>query len=157
MSARALNVVRKKLRVYADRGIFRGFDEVSSKDGRGRFRFVWIGNRPIDLSVDTEQGVLRFNNVLPTLRSDSALYSELKAFLRGRSSADLPAHRRVDARRAEVACFNHGGKVSIGLKVKNNEYAYGVTRLVNLVHEVFVHLADSHVDYIYENFDVPQE
>jgi hypothetical protein len=157
MSARALNVVKKKLRVYADRGVFRGFDEVASKGGRGRFRFVWIGNRPLDLSVDTEQGVLRFNNVLPNLPSNSPLYSELKAFLRGRSGADLPAHRRVDARRAEVACLNRGGNVSIALKVKNNEYAYGINRLVNVVHEVFVHLNDFRVDYMYENFDVPQE
>ncbi|HEX8186367.1 MAG TPA: hypothetical protein VF747_16500, partial [Blastocatellia bacterium] len=60
-------------------------------------------------------------------------------------------------KRAEVSCYNRGGIVSISLKVKNNQYAYGVNRIVNLVHELFLHLRDMHPDYLAENFDVPQE
>ena len=53
--------------------------------------------------------------------------------------------------------MNRAGNVSIALKVRNNQYAYGLNRLVNLVHEVFVQLNDSHPDYMCNNFDVPQE
>jgi hypothetical protein len=47
--------------------------------------------------------------------------------------------------------------VSISLKVKKNQYAYAVNRIVNLVHELFVHLRNAHPDYLVEYFDVPQE
>ena len=91
------------------------------------------------------------------MASRSALYSELKRFLKTRSDFELPDHRRIDPKRAEVLCVNRGGKVSIGLKVKRNQYPYALNRLVNLVHELFVQLNDLHPDYMCENFDVPQE
>jgi hypothetical protein len=69
----------------------------------------------------------------------------------------LPEHRRIDRRRAEISCANRGGFVSISLKVKRNEYAYGVNRIVNLAHELFLHLKDAHPEYLAENFDVPLE
>jgi DNA transposition AAA+ family ATPase len=55
MSTRALNVVRKSLRAYADRGIFRGFAEAQRKHGHTGFHFVWLGNRRLELRLDTEE------------------------------------------------------------------------------------------------------
>jgi hypothetical protein len=148
-----LSTVRKRLQDYADRGVFRGFNEVS----RGQFRFVWIVRHQMELSVDTARHVLRFKQLLPGVPPGSRMYEELKSFIRERHDRHLPAHRRIDPRRAEVSCFNRGGVVSLSLKVKNNQYAYGVNKIVNLVHELFVHLRDAHPEYLMENFDVPQE
>jgi hypothetical protein len=148
-----LNVVRENLQAYADRGVFRGFNEVR----RGQFRFVWLVRHQMELSVDTAKHVLRFKQLLPGIPASSKMYAELKSFLRERENHDLPDHRRIDPRRAQVSCFNRGGFVSISLKVKKNQYAYGVNRIVNLVHELFLHLRDAHPEYLMENFDVPQE
>ena len=148
-----LKVVRENLQAYADRGVFRGFNEVKS----GQFRFVWLVRHQMELSVDTAKHVLRFKQLLPAVPAGSPLYAELKSFVRDRHATNLPSHRRIDPRRAEVACFNRGGFVSLSLKVKNRQYAYGVNRIVNLVHELFVHLRDTHPEYLMENFDVPQE
>ncbi len=148
-----LKVVRENLQAYADRGVFRGFNEVKS----GQFRFVWLVRHQMELSVDTAKHVLRFKQLLPAIPASSPLYAELKSFIRERQATGLPSHRRIDPRRAEVSCFNRGGFVSLSLKVKNRQYAYGVNRIVNLVHELFLHLRDTHPEYLMENFDVPQE
>jgi hypothetical protein len=157
MANSSLNVVRAGLKAYADRGVFRGFSEKKGGQGKHSFEFVWLNQRPMDLSVDTEQGVLRFKNLLPNIPANSAMYAELKDFIEQRHDSSLPAHRRVDKKQAEVTCSNRAGNVSIILKVKNNRYAYGVNKLVNMVHELFVHLHNYYPDYLYENFDVPQE
>lgn len=157
MSTRALDVVRKNLQVYADRGVIRGLNEVKTRSGKRSFTFVWLGDRPLEFSIDTEAARLTFNRLLPNVPSKSELYSELKRFLKNRSGSDLPKHRRIDTKRAEVVWVNRSGNVSIILKIRNNQYAYGLNRLVNLVHELFVQLNDSHPDYMCENFDVPQE
>ena len=153
MAKRPLNVVREALQAYADRGIFHGFSEVRN----GQFSFVWLIRHQMELCVDTTKNVLRFKQLLPGIPASSEMYAELKNFIAELHDSKLPDHRRVDFKRAEVSCSNRRGFVSISLKVKKNQYAYGVNRIVNLVHELFVHLRDMHPDYLAENFDVPQE
>ena len=153
MSEKPLNIVRNSLQAYADRGIFRGFSEVRD----GHFSFVWLIQHKMELNVDTTKAVLRFKGLLPNVPLKSVMYSELKSFIAQRHDSELPDHRRIDRRRAEVTCSNRGGFISVSLKVKKNEYSYGVNRIVNLVHELFVHLRDAYPDYLMENFDVPQE
>jgi hypothetical protein len=153
MAKRSLNVVRENLQAYADRGVFRGFSEIKS----GHFQFVWLVRHQMELVMDTTKQTLRFKQLLPGVPTNSPLYMEVKKFIQERHDRELPEHRRIDRRRAEVTCSNRGGWVSISLKVKNNQYAYGVNKIVNLVHELFVFLRDRHPDYLVENFDVPQE
>ena len=153
MTSKPLQVVRESLQTYAERGVFRGFSEGKP----GQFTFVWFYQHPMELIVDTNAHVLRFKQLLPGVPARSALAKELKAFLQERHDEALPDHRRVDRNRAEVTCTNRGGIVSLALQVKHNEYAYGVNKLVNLVHELFVHLRADYPEYLVENFDVPQE
>ena len=153
MAKGSLQIVREALQTYADRGVFRGFSESRP----GQFKFTWHLQHPMELSVDTAEHVLRFKRLLPGVPARSALYGELKSFIEQRMGSDLPEHRRIDRRRAAVTCSSRNGFLSISLQVKNRQYAYGVNRLVNLVHELFVHLRESHPEYLVENFDVPQE
>ena len=157
MANRSLNIVRKNLQAYADRGVFRGFSELKTGQRLPAFTFVWLIQHQMELSVDTAKHVLRFRQLLPSVPASSTMYAELKKFLQERHDPELPAHRRIDRRRAEVFCANRAGFVSLSLKVKNHQYAYGVNRIVNLVHELFVHLRNAFPDYLVENFDVPQE
>ena len=148
-----LNEIRESLQAYADRGVFRGFSEGK----HGQFTFVWLLRREMELLADTEKQLLRFKQLLPGIPTSSELYGELKTFLAARHDSDLPEHRRIDRARAVLSCTNQRGAVTIALKVKNDEYAYGVNRLVNLVHELFLYLREHHTEYLVENFDVPQE
>jgi len=157
MPSDPVKVVRSGLQAYADRGVFRGFDEVKARNGKPGFKFVWLGSRLLTFSFDSREGVLTFTNLLPNVPLNSMLYGDLKRFLESRSDREIPRHRRIDSTRAELSWTNRRGKVSIALTVRNNQYAYGVRKLINLVHEVFVLLNDSYADYMNENFDVPQE
>src|SRR5215475_15855488 len=148
-----LNVVRENLQAYADRGVFRGFSEIRN----GHFQFVWVVDHRMELSVDPAKHELRFIRLLPNVPAKSALYAELKRFIDRRHDKELPEHRRIDRKRAEVSCANRGGFVSVSVKVKNNQYAYGVNRIINLAHELFLHLRERRPEYLMENFDVPQE
>jgi hypothetical protein len=157
MAERPLDIIRAGLQAYADRGVFRAFEEAKLGRGRRTFTFLWLTRRPVELSYDSGRGVLRFKDLLPNIPSNSAMYSELKDFLKQYHKDDLPGHRLVDRNRARVMFANRGGNVSIALQVKDKGYRYGLNKLINLVHEVFVHLHYSYADYMCENFDVPQE
>src|SRR2546427_1073100 len=113
-----LNTVREGLQAYADRGVFSGFSEIKN----GHFQFVWALNHRMELSMDTAKHELRFKRLLPNVPAKSALYAELKRFIEQRHDKELPEHRRIDRKRAEVSCANRGGFVSVSLKVKNNQY-----------------------------------
>lgn len=149
----SLNVIRENLQAYADRGIFRGFSEIKP----GHFKFVWVIHHQMELKVDIAKQELRFKQLLPGVTAGSELSVELKNFFLQKHDPDLPEHRRIDRNKAEVSTSRRGGFVSLALKVKGQEYAYGVNKIVNLVHELFVYLREVHPDYLVENFDVPQE
>ncbi|QQS45430.1 MAG: hypothetical protein IPM66_15995 [Acidobacteriota bacterium] len=153
MAAKSLRTIREILQAYADRGIFRGFSEKSG----GRFHFIWMMRHEMELKVEAEKNTLRFKNLLPGIPARSAMYAELKKFIEERHDPALPEHRRIDRRLAEASCLNRAGRVSISMRVKKNQYEYSVNRLVNLVHELFVHLRSTYPEYLVENFDVPEE
>lgn len=153
MAAKPLETVRESLRSYADRGIFKGYSEGAG----GRFRFTWLTGHEMELVVDTTRNVLRFRSVLPGIPARSPLYADLKRFVGHRKDPLIPEHRRIDPSRAETTLHNRLGNVSISMSVRKKQYAYGVNRLINLVHEIFVHLRQSYPDYLMENFDVPEE
>jgi len=153
----SLDTVRRKLQSYADRGVFRGFCEHETRAGLPAFRFLWLGARPMELVVDTSRNALKFHELLPGVPARSEMYAQLKCFIAERHNDDLPEHRRVDSARAAASCSNRSGRVSLSLVLKADEYEYGVGRIVNLVHELFVYLRDAQPEYLMEHFDAPRE
>ncbi len=149
--------VRAALQAYADRGVFRGFSDKKTRNGKAAFTFLWQTQRPLEFIADTNNGTLAFKNLLPDVPSGSAMHKDIKRFLDSLHDRGLPKHRRIDRARAEVVSINRGGNLSILLKVKNNQYKYGVNRLVNLAHEMFVHLNNYYADYLSETFGLSQE
>jgi hypothetical protein len=152
-----LEMVRSSLQAYADRGVFRGYSEGRFRNGKASFSFLWMTPRRLDLSVDTGKGTLTFRDLLPNVPSGSIIHRDLKRFLLERYKGGLPPHRRVDKNRAEIVCTNRHGSISLSLKVKNEQYRYCLNKIINLVHELFVHLGDSYDDYMCEAFDARQE
>ena len=157
MASRPLIAVRNKLQAYADRGVFRGFHEVSSKKGVTEFSFLWLTDIPFQFVLDEKAGTIRFKNIVPNAPAGSDVYRELRRFLQERSDPSLPSHRRIDPKRAVVACSNRSAKVSIGIEVKRNQYAYATKKIVNLLHETFLMLDQCFTEYLYEHFDLPEE
>ena len=157
MAKDPLELVRSCLQAYADRGVFRGYAPGTSRNGKASFSFLWMTPRRLDFTVDTGKGTLTFSDLLPNVPADSMIHRDLKRFLLERSDGRLPSHRRVDKNRAEIACTNRRGSISLSLKVKNQQYRYCLNKIINLVHELFVHLGDSFDDYMCETFEARQE
>ena len=149
--------VRARLQEYAERGVFRGLAEHPAHRGRYRFMFRWLAPSPFTLSYDPASGALAFRNLLPNVPARSPLAGALRRFVRGRASADVPEHRRVDPQRADLRCFVRRDALSVEVIARAGQHGYGVNRAVNLVQEIFVHLQTYFPEYMWENFDAPQE
>ncbi len=148
-------IARRVLKEYADRGVFQGFYEKKHGAGRSEFQFQWFHEKPMVILCTDKDQSLMLKDWLPNISSRSKIYSELKTFLAERYSLDLPEHRRVDRKSAEVKCTNEKGKVSIILKAKKSQYEYGVKKLLDLINEVYFFLKVAHSDYIWANFEEP--
>lgn len=152
-----LAAVRGRLQAYADRGVFRGYTERPARTGRHYFRFLWLARDPFALTYEPASGTLTFTNVLPHVPVRSALYADLARFVEGRSSRRLPAHRRIDPRRARPGCSGRRGTMLIHVAARPGHHGYGVTKAVNLVHEIFLRLHACFPEYLWEHHDVAQE
>ena len=157
MARNHISIVQKKLQGYADRGVFRSFDVGLTKGAKPEFRFVWLEDTQFTLVFDHDRGTLQLKNLLPNVESRSFLDDALRAYIGDRADPALPAHRRVDPKRATLRYANRKQKVSLTLAVEKNQYSYAVTKLLNVTNELFGHLHMNHIQYLWDNFDVPQE
>lgn len=151
-----IEAVAETLENYARRGVFRGFSRGAVGKDKAAFRMVWHRDRVFDFILDLRNNTMRFPVVLPNVPASSEMYSELKAFITSRHSDKVPAHRRIDSRKAQVRPYNRGGNVSLTLTVVDGEFEYCARTLINLVHEIFmVFLIDgSYYEYMVETFDL---
>lgn len=152
-----LEAVRRCLQGYAERGVFRGYTERSGWRSRRLFRFSWLARRPYDLQYEPETGTFVFLNALPDVPARTPLARSLKDFVAGRSDESLPAHRRVDPERATASAYIRQGDMRLQVVSQNGDHAYAANRLVNLMHEVYLHLQSYHPEYLWANYDAPQE
>lgn len=157
MARSHLGSVRNKLQGYAERGVFRGFAETPGRNGKTSFEFRWLMDKTFTFIADPARGKLTFQNLFPNVPPRSDFYGELQSFVAARHNGALPAHRRIDPKRAEVRCVYRKGNVSLELTVHRNQFAYGTAKLIKLVNELFGHLHMYHPQYLWDNFDVPAE
>ena len=157
MARSHLDIVRTRLKEYADKGVFDSFSEGKTRGGRTEFRLGWFHFKHYALTFDQRAGTLRLRDFLPHLDAKSQVYAALKEFVGNRSDGKLVAHRRIDPGRAEVKLSLRSRSGTLTMTVKKNQYTYGVRKIINLVHEIFVMLNADHIEYLYENFDLPEE
>lgn len=155
MGSRHLNIVRKKLAEYADRGVFRDFREVGTKGAKTVFTFHWLENRPLIFIYDDRAKSLELKSCLPNVDPD--LTKDVRRYVKTRHDKRLPAHRRVDRNRAEARVMRRGDNITLSLQIRRNQLSYGVSRLLNLLNEVFVQLHQNHFEYMIREFDVSQD
>ena len=152
-----MSEVRDCLQAYADRGVFRGYTERPGRLGRIVFRFSWLARSPYDLQYEPRTGTFVFLNALPNVPGRTHLARELRTFVKGRSSESLPEHRRVDPARASVSAFVRNGEMRLKVVAKRGHHAYAANRVVNLMHEVYLHLQGYFPEYLWENYDASQD
>jgi hypothetical protein len=152
--SKKIEAVEQLLESYAQRGVFKGFSRIPTRDGSCLFRFVWHRNEIFELLVDLKSGTLRFPVLLRAVTARSEMDRELKQFVASRHSEELPEHRRINADRAQATCRNNRGDVALTIKVLDGDYEYAARKSIHLVHEVFMTflLDGRYYDYVVETF-----
>lgn len=105
-------------------------------------------------SVD-RSGVLTFPILLP--QASPAIAAEMRSLVTARSTRSVPEHKRIDARRARMACAVRKGDFSLSVEIRGRNQQYAVSKTLNLVNEMFVALHEGHPDYLVEHFGISQE
>ena len=145
------------LRSRADRGVFQSFESIRIR-GRLDCSFVWLRGQPTRLVFDPRRKTLEFRGLLPNLELGSTLYKDLRKFLRGRTSADLPTYRRIDPERIKVRSRNRKGDVSVALESLDGDWDYAVSKGLKLVNEIFLgFLRGPYYSYMVDNFQEPED
>lgn len=150
-----IDAVASILEVYAQRGVFRGFSPAEdARQGQAVFRLLWHRDRVFEFVFDPRRNAMRFPLALPNVPAE--MYRELKEFIKARHAAELPDHRRIDSRKAQVTASNRGGNVALSLRVLDGDDEYGARKLIHLVHEIFLTflLDGRYYEYMVENFDI---
>ena len=150
-------VVRSALEDYARRGVLSGFEEVAGRGGKTIFRFVWLHDRHMELTLEPSKKALRFDRFLPGVKPGTPFARDLKRLFEKLRSNEMPDYRRVDPARAALSCSNRRDYLSIAIAVKKNDYQYAINRMVNVAHELFVYLRSDWPEYLVEYFNEPEE
>jgi hypothetical protein len=130
--------VSEVLRGYAERAVFRSFSEGERRGGKAAFHMTWHHGRQFRFVLDSTARVVSFPSLLPDVPPRSRMMKELKAFLHEFETDRVPAHRRIDPKKARLQIVRRAGGVAVGLSVRNGEFEYCTRRLVHLAQEVFM-------------------
>ena len=134
--------------------MFRGFRASAAVRGRIAYEFFWLTRKPMHATFD-RRGILSFPALQP--QASPAIVSEMKARVAARSTAAVPAHKRIDARRARLACTIRKGDVSLSVEIRGRNHDYAVSKTLNLVNDMFVALHEAYPDYLVQHFGISQE
>ena len=151
------DAVTAALRHYADRGVFRGFRAVDAPRRRIDYQFQWLTRQPMRASIDRRRGVLSFPALLPEAARSPGLVAELKSMVAHRSTRSVPAHKRIDARRARVSLTVRSGALSLSVQIRGMNHEYAVKHVLNLINEMFVALHQGYPEYLVEHFGISGE
>jgi len=148
-----VEVVTSILEGYAAKAVFRGFSAHPKRGGRAVYKMIWDHDRPFELLLDVGRKTLEFPQVLPGVPVRSAMYRDLRAFLKERQSGELPEHRRVNRFKARLSVVNQRGTISITMTVRDGDFDYATRKLVHVVHEIFlIFLVDGpYLEYMVEH------
>ena len=143
-----ISAISSVMQEYANRGVFRSFAKLPVRKGVAVFKLVWFHERAFELVVDVREKKIRVPMLLP--RVPENLYRDFKEFIRSHQSVSLPNHRRIDKAKVILRCAKRQGIASLTLSVKDDDFEYGLHKLISLIQEAFViFLADGmYRDYI---------
>lgn len=137
-SAETVELVTGILEGYAEKAVFRGFSAHPKRGGKAAYQMVWHYDRRFELLLDVPNKTLRFPSLLPGVPARSPMYRDLQAFVKERTSGDLPEHRSITPAKARAALGNERGVVSLTLTVRDHDFEYGARKLIQLAHEIFL-------------------
>ncbi len=157
MVAEQTEVISKRIKGLADRGVFQGCEKSVGRGGRLLIRFRWLLGREFSIGFDPEGQKITMKNVLPNIENRSYIDRDLRKFIAKKSEGNSAAHRHVDANKSELTYKNRKQNISLVMMVHDNQTTYGLTSLLNVVNELISHIGLYHTDYLHQQLGVPEE
>ena len=141
---------------YASRGIFKGFSRQGDGRQHAQFKVLWHHQQRFLLAWDDARQSLRIACVVPAVPAKSAMYRDLKTWLKGRQQDCLPDHRRCNVDKVALRTYNKQGDVALTLRILDGDIDYGVRKLVSLVNEIYLDFLSSglYYDWLLETFEL---
>lgn len=154
----ALAVV-EQLRSYATRGVFREFAVQKLSPRQVQFHIVWLTTAPIRAKYDAKSNLFTLIDLLPGIKPRSSMDRELRTFISGRFSSQLPEHRRLSrALIRKLVCVNARRCVSLRLTFNPKKPDLSARQAIHLISEIFQNfLAGPYHEYMVKNFDLRED
>ena len=143
------------LQAYADRGVFRGFRASPVPGGRVSFEFKWLAKRPLHAVFAESTNTLTFPSLFPAISKAAA--DDVADVLRSRHGRGVPAHKRIDARRATVSGARRAGAHSLRVTFRGANHDYAVKIALSVINDMFITLQERHPEYLIEHFGLSAE
>ena len=157
MPATAVDVIRQRLKTYAEQGVFQGLSETTGRQGKTTFNFVWLLGNEFSLVIDPEKHEIVAKNLLPAIANRSFIDKDLRQYIAGRTDHKLPAHRRLNTDFVTLTYTNRKQNVSLVMRADKEQYKYAIKALLGTLNDLFAYLNLYHIDYLHRNFGVPEE
>jgi hypothetical protein len=107
--------------------------------------------------VDRTASRLTIVDLFPNVERRSSLAAELADVVAERSSRAIPAHKRLDGRRAALAVPFRRGALSLVISVRGANQPYAVRYALHLVNDMFLLLHERYPDYLVAEFGLSGE
>lgn len=157
MPSTDVDYIRERIGGYTDRGTFAGCREQSLRGGTVAFTFRWLLGADFELRVHPKKGELLCVDLLPQVPQRSHLDREIRRYIASRTDAQLPAHRRMDPDKVGLKFRNRAGNGTLSMSLRVEDSAYALKALFILLNDLFAWLQLYHIDYLQQNFGLPEE
>lgn len=138
-------VIDRYINECTTKGVFRQL-KTTEAEGATNYRFGWLSRlQAFSLRYSHKDETLAFKNVFPDITAEVELY--LNNLLKRMTGDAVPAHRRIETDKVELALVNNDGSGDLVMKINGDNHEYAIRRLVNLVNEMYQGLQLTHADY----------
>jgi hypothetical protein len=111
----------------------------------------------VTLRYDPARGTLAFKSLFPDVRVRSPLAVDLRRVVGERASRRVPPHKRLDPRRVRANGAVRRGSFALSMRMRAGDEAYAVSRLLNLVNDLFLVLQERYPEYLVAHLGLSPE
>jgi hypothetical protein len=124
--------VRDALLAQVMRATLVGFNAGKLRHGKMQFTVLYKASRSYRMLLDVDASTLIVSGLLPEADEQSSLWRDLRQFLKSCATLRSATAPQLDRTRGEIRLVADRAGTAVAMQVKNAEYQYCATYLVDL-------------------------
>lgn len=109
------------------------------------------------VTLSPARRVLTFVRLFPAVAATPGVAPALKQAIASASTRALPAHRRIDPKRARMSGRVSGGDLTLQLTLEAGRASSTVRAALAVVNDLFLLMRECYPDYLTAQFGLPDE